>query len=44
MACVMIGSCAVAVTVLALGTPAYRKGGWAEHAGRDDGQRVSADE
>jgi MFS transporter, DHA1 family, multidrug resistance protein len=44
MASVMIGSCAVAVTVLALGTPAYRKGGWAEHAGRDDGQRVSADE
>lgn len=44
MASVIIGSCAVAVTVLALGTPAYRKGGWAEHAGRDDGQRVSADE
>ncbi|MDQ0823945.1 DHA1 family bicyclomycin/chloramphenicol resistance-like MFS transporter [Arthrobacter sp. B2I5] len=44
MAGVMIGSCALAVMVLALGTPAYRKGGWAEHAGRDDGQRVSADE
>ncbi|KRE90191.1 multidrug effflux MFS transporter [Arthrobacter sp. Soil764] len=44
MAGVMIGSCALAVTVLALGTPAYRKGGWAEHAGRDDGQRVGADE
>ena len=44
MAGVMIGSCALAVMVLALGTPAFRKGGWAEHAGRDDGQRVSADE
>ena len=44
MAGVMIGSCALAVMVLALGTPAYRKGGWAEHAGRNDGQRVSADE
>jgi MFS transporter, DHA1 family, multidrug resistance protein len=44
MAGVMIGSCALAVMVPALGTPAYRKGGWAEHAGRDDGQRVSADE
>ena len=44
MVSVMIGSCALAVTVLAVGTPAYRKGGWAEHAGRDDGQRVSADD
>ncbi|UTT69291.1 multidrug effflux MFS transporter [Arthrobacter sp. DNA4] len=43
MVSVMIGSCTVAVLVLALGTPAYRKGGWPEHAGHDDGQRVSAD-
>lgn len=43
MASVMIGSCAVAVLVLALGTPAYRNGGWPEHAGHGDGQRVSAD-
>lgn len=43
MASVMIGSCTVAVLVLALGTPAYRNGGWPEHAGHDDGQRVSAD-
>ena len=42
MVVVMIGSCAVAVLVLALGTPAYRKGGWPEHAGNDGGQRVGA--
>jgi DHA1 family bicyclomycin/chloramphenicol resistance-like MFS transporter len=41
---VMTGSCALAVTVLAVGTPAYRKGGWAEHAERDDDQRVNADD
>lgn len=44
MASVMIGSCALAVTVLALGTPAYRNGGWPEHAGHDGGQRVGAEE
>ncbi|WP_457946869.1 multidrug effflux MFS transporter [Pseudarthrobacter sp. alpha12b] len=44
MVTVMIGSCTLAVLVLALGTPAYRKGGWPEHAGHDDGRRVSADE
>jgi DHA1 family bicyclomycin/chloramphenicol resistance-like MFS transporter len=44
MAIVMIGSCALAVMVLAVGTPAYRKGGWPEHAGYDDGRRVSADD
>ncbi|MBD1543553.1 multidrug effflux MFS transporter [Arthrobacter sp. IA7] len=43
MVSVMIGSCALAVIVLAAGTPAYRKGGWPEHAERDDDQRVSAD-
>ncbi|MDP9886822.1 multidrug effflux MFS transporter [Pseudarthrobacter enclensis] len=43
MVCVMIGSCALAVLVLALATPAYRKGGWPEHAGNDGGQRVGAD-
>ncbi|MGN7250343.1 MULTISPECIES: multidrug effflux MFS transporter [unclassified Arthrobacter] len=41
MVSVMVGSCALAVTVLAAGTPAYRKGGWPEHAERDDDQRVS---
>ncbi len=44
MVIVMIGSCALAVAVLAVGTPAFRKGGWAENAGLDDGQRVSADD
>ncbi|MGN8130031.1 multidrug effflux MFS transporter [Paenarthrobacter sp. 22069] len=44
MAGVMTGSCALAVMVLALGTPAYRNGGWPEHAGRDDGQRVGAED
>lgn len=44
MVSVMIGSCALAVLVLALGTPAYRKGGWPEHAGHDDGRRVSVDD
>jgi DHA1 family bicyclomycin/chloramphenicol resistance-like MFS transporter len=41
---VMVGSCVLAVIVLAVGTPAYRKGGWPEHAERGDGQRVSADD
>lgn len=44
MASVMIGSGALAVTVLALGTPAYRNGGWPGHAGHDGGQRVGAEE
>jgi len=44
MVCVMIGSCALAVTVLAVGTPAYRKSGWPEHTGHDDGDRVRADD
>jgi len=44
MAGVMTGSCALAVMVLALGTPAYRNGGWPEHAGHDDGQRVGAED
>ncbi|MGN7199651.1 multidrug effflux MFS transporter [Arthrobacter sp. SAFR-044] len=44
MVTVMIGSCTVAVLVLALGTPAYRKGGWPEHAEHDDGRRVSAED
>jgi MFS transporter, DHA1 family, multidrug resistance protein len=44
MAIVMIGSCALAVIVLAAGTPAYRKGGWPEHAERDDDQRVSTED
>ncbi|GGH97054.1 multidrug effflux MFS transporter [Arthrobacter liuii] len=44
MVIVMIASCALAVTVLAVGTPAYRKGAWPEHAARGDGDRVSADE
>ncbi|MDP9696648.1 UNVERIFIED_ORG: DHA1 family bicyclomycin/chloramphenicol resistance-like MFS transporter [Arthrobacter globiformis] len=44
MVSVMIGSCALAVIVLAAGTPAYRKGVWPEHAERDDDQRVSADD
>lgn len=44
MASVMIGSCALAVLVLALGTPAYRKGGWPEHATHDDVRCVGADD
>jgi len=44
MAGVMTGSCALAVMVLALGTPAYRNGGWTEHEGHDDGQRVGAED
>lgn len=44
MASVMTGSCALAVMVLALGTPAYHNGGWPEHAGHDDGQRVGAED
>ncbi|MDQ0850526.1 hypothetical protein QFZ65_002464 [Arthrobacter sp. B3I9] len=44
MVAVMIGNCALAVTVLAAGTAAYRKGGWPEHAERDDDQRVNADD
>ena len=44
MASVMIGSCALAVLVLALGTPAYRKGGWPEHAAHDDVRCVGADD
>ena len=44
MVSVMVGSCALAAIVLAAGTPAYRKGGWREHAERDDDQRVSADD
>ena len=44
MVSVMIGSCALAVIVLAAGTPAYRKDGWPEHAERDDDRRVSADD
>lgn len=43
MVTVMIGSCTAGVVVLALGTPAYRKGGWPGHAGHDDVPRVSAD-
>jgi DHA1 family bicyclomycin/chloramphenicol resistance-like MFS transporter len=43
MASVMIGSCALAVFVLAVGTPAYRKGSWPEEAERGDDQRTSAD-
>jgi DHA1 family bicyclomycin/chloramphenicol resistance-like MFS transporter len=44
MVSVMIGSCALAVIVLATGTPAYRKRGWPEHAKHDDGQRINADD
>ncbi|MGX5716711.1 multidrug effflux MFS transporter [Arthrobacter sp. MAHUQ-56] len=44
MAGVMIGCCALAVTALAAGTPAYRKGGWTEYVERDDDRRVGADE
>ncbi|NUP58883.1 MAG: multidrug effflux MFS transporter [Pseudarthrobacter sp.] len=44
MVSVMIGSCTVAVLVLAVGTPAYRKGGWPERVENDDDTRVGADE
>ncbi|MFP5366355.1 MAG: multidrug effflux MFS transporter [Actinomycetes bacterium] len=40
---VMIGSCVLTVLVLALGTPAYRRGGWPEHTARGDDERVAAD-
>ena len=43
MVCVMIGCCTLTVIVLAVGTPAYRKGGWAEPAERSDDERVVAD-
>lgn len=43
MVTVMIGCCVLTATVLAVGTPAYRKGGWPEHAERSD-ERVAADD
>jgi len=43
MVTVMIGCCVLTATVLAVGTPAYRKGGWPEHAERSD-ERVGADD
>jgi MFS transporter, DHA1 family, multidrug resistance protein len=39
---VMIGSCVLTVIVLAAGTPAYRRGGWPDHADRGDDERVTA--
>lgn len=44
MVSVMIGCCVLTVIVLAIGTPAYRKGGRAEHAERSDDERVAADD
>ncbi|HKU02922.1 MAG TPA: multidrug effflux MFS transporter [Arthrobacter sp.] len=43
MVTVMIASCTAGVAVLALGTPAYRKGGWPARARHDDVPRMSAD-
>lgn len=44
MVSVMTGSCALAVTALGVGTTAYRKGGWPEHAKHHDDRRANADD
>ncbi|TLM83196.1 multidrug effflux MFS transporter [Pseudarthrobacter sp. NamE5] len=41
---VMIGSCVLTVMVLAIGTPAYRRGGWPEHGNRSNDERVAAED
>jgi len=43
MVSVMVGSCALSTIVLALGTPAYRRGGWPENAERSDAERAAVD-
>lgn len=44
MVSVMIGSCVLTVAVLAAGTPAYRKRGWRERAGYDDGDPIRVED
>jgi len=44
MVSVMIGCCLLMVIILAAGTPAYRKGGWAGHAERSREERMAVDD